>query len=182
MAALRPILVALVTLGVVWGGVVLVGHLTDEGGADGDAEGTGGPERVVTAALSALAQGNLAGVRPYLTEDGWRQLQRDMRLFRTELEDPKKREKQRELAVNELSAAAWDAAVKRVIAGDESDAWRLLSRLYPMDDPPKLAGVGIDPKQPERMSFHYWGPTKHRRRVDLIREHGVWKIRFISLL
>lgn len=155
--------------------------LASKCGADRPAMDKANPQRVVVAFLSALAQGDLSAARGLATTDCWAQFEREMRDFQAEVAGMKNNTAFRERAERQLGPD-WVAAVDRLDGASIPQVWAFLLRLVPMPDPPKLAGIGLDPNAPGKRQWFYWSSNRDRRAVDLSLRHGVWMVEKVGLL
>ena len=183
MTTFRALFVVILTLGIVWAVLALMQDDEPENGrSDVD---RGNDKAVCDAALIALARGDLERLKPLMTDEGWSQFDREMRLLRAGLGKPDADPQVQTLiatAVEKLGEADARVAIDAAQVGDISNTWALLLKLYPMDDPPRGAGIYMDPKRPDERTWYYHGPTGVRRPVNMVRRSGIWYVNAIGLL
>lgn len=136
-------------------------------------------QAVVRGLLGALARSDLETVRRLMTPAAWGQFEREMRQFRRTLLDEKDgarfRARGREVLGDEVAAA-----LARVRDGGVEATWRFTLALRPMEDPPRLAGMSLDGKDPQRRQWFYWS-GRIRRPVTLILSEGSWQVSSVGL-
>ena len=178
----RFLVLIVLSLSLVW--VVVFAVSGGLGGGPADAVDRASDKAVCDAALIALARGELRKLRPLMTDAGWSQFEREMHLLRVQLAKAEPDPAIQPLLdiARETLGAGTDAELRAVQRGDAARTWAFLLKLYPMEDPPRMAGIEIHPDRPNQRTWFYWGSAGKPRSVSLLRRRGTWYVDAIGLL